>query len=103
MKDEYVTTNLLLAAMLIAGNASIADIEVGGRFSKVKIDMSSLDVSILVSRFRKLADELELAGTSDDDKRPSPVDYSPVYDRSVLGDIEDKYLRLKRMIFQARK
>ena len=102
--SDYETTNLLLASLLMAGNASLSDLEIGSRFSKVKIDISSLDTAVLAIKLRKLADELEQAGESPDaSTSPSEADYGRIYDRSILGDIEDKYLRLKRMIFQGRK
>jgi outer membrane murein-binding lipoprotein Lpp len=102
--SDYETTNLLLASLLMAGNASLSDLEIGSRFSKVKVDISSLDTSVLAAKLRKLADELEQAGDPQIPNTNSPqADYGRIYDRSILGDIEDKYLRLKRMIFQGRK
>ena len=58
---DYETTNLLLASLLMAGNGSLSDLDIGPRFSKVKIDTSSLDTNVLVAKLRKLADELEEA------------------------------------------
>jgi len=91
--EEYITTNLLLAALLIVGNAEIADIEIGPRFSKVKLNLKEMDKTVLATKFKKLIENLN----------EENVDWVSTFDRSILGDIEDKYLRLKRMIFQARK
>ena len=91
--EEYTTTNLLLAALLTVGGAEISDVEIGPRFSKIKLDLTEMDKALLKSKFEKLIDSIE----------KDEVDWSSTFDRSVLGDIEDKYLRLKRMIFQGRK
>ena len=91
--NDFETTNLLLAALLTAGGGQLQDVIVGPRFSRVQVDLSSLDKEALAARFERLA-----VGIRQDDP-----DWTLLFDRSVLGDIEDKYLRLKRMISRSRK
>jgi len=91
--EEYTTTNLLLAALLTVGGAEISDVEIGARFSKIVLNLEELDKNILKNKFQKLLENID----------EEDVDWASAFDRSVLGDIEDKYLRLKRMIFQGRK
>jgi hypothetical protein len=90
---KFETTNLLLAALLISANGDLDDLKVGPRFSKAELDLSSLDAEGLALKLERLA-----VGVRQEDP-----DWTLLFDKSVLGDIEDKYLRLKRMISRARK
>ena len=91
--SDFETTNLLLAALLTVGGAELNDVKVGPRFSKVDIDLTNLDAEALAARFERLAVGI----------RQENPDWTMLFDRSVLGDVEDKYLRLKRMISRSRK
>jgi hypothetical protein len=79
--------------LLISANGDLDDLKVGPRFSKAELDLSGLDVEGLASKLERLA-----VGVRQEDP-----DWTMLFDKSILGDIEDKYLRLKRMISRARK
>ncbi len=92
MKD-FETTNLLLAALLISANADLVELKVGARFSKVHLNLDHVNADELGDKLERLA-----VGVRQEDP-----DWTLLFDKSILGDIEDKYLRLKRMISRARK
>lgn len=57
--QPVMTKNLLLAAVLQAGGASITNMVREGPFYRVTLDTSELDVPQLAADFRRVADTLE--------------------------------------------
>lgn len=92
--SEVRTSNLLLAALLECGGASIARIEYKSRFSLVFLDTSTLSNQALVEKFNRVGRCIE--------KVEDDAEWGMLFNTCMLGELEDKYLRLKRRISQER-
>lgn len=88
------TTNLLYAAVLLTDGAEVLMIKSGPKFSEIFLDVSQLNREHLSQRLQKLAISMQ-----DVDNFP---DVTAVIDNSIMGDIDDKYIRLKRAVIGKR-
>ncbi len=91
---EFKTSNLLLAAFLECGGASIARIELKSRFSVVYMDLTELRDSTLADKLNRVVRCVE--------KVEDDTEWGLLFNACMLGEIEDRYLRLKRRITQER-
>lgn len=85
------TTNLLLAAYLIVGGATLLSLEDAGKFTRVNLDLQTLSKGSLVGHSTQLAARTELSGNT-------MRDWEEVFDYSFLSRVDHEYQRLKRMI-----
>ena len=90
--SEFKTSNLLLAAFLECGGASISRIEYKSRFSVVFLDTAGLKNTTLVDKLGRVGRCVE--------KIEDDAEWSMLFNTCMLGELEDKYLRLKRRISQ---
>lgn len=93
-EETLRTTNLLFAAVLLTNGAEVISINTGARFSEIILDTSLLSRDQLAGKFLKLSIAI---------KHPEEnPDLQNIFNSSILGDIEDKYLRLKRAVVEKR-
>ena len=94
MAEPVRTANLLLAALLDAGGASVIDLERldDGRHVAV-VDMAGFD-RVKVGAALAEAGQAVLAG---------PLDWELWFERSFLDDVDHCYLKLKRFIGRRRQ
>lgn len=85
------TTNLLLAAYLIVGGATLVSLETEGRFTRVFLDLTTLSRKSLVGHANQLASRTEI---SLDTMRS----WEEVFDYSFLSRVDHEYQSLKRRI-----
>ena len=85
------TTNLLLAAYLIVGGATLVSMEDSGRFTRVHLDLRTCATSSLAGHATQLADKIE----GSDNTMKS---WGEVFDYSFLSRVDHEYKRLKKMI-----
>lgn len=83
-------TNLLLAAFLEAGGACVVNIKTKARYSKVELDLSHFNKKALEEKIMRLGRVVGRAEDVDELKH--------IFSASMLGEIEDKYIRLKRRV-----
>jgi DNA-binding XRE family transcriptional regulator len=94
-REEFKTTNLLLASLLEASGATITNIEIGKKFSTITLDVPSYckdSLSNKVERLGRVIGRLE-----------SVDEWKDLFASTVLGDMEDKYVRLKRKITRSKE
>ncbi len=91
---QYSTSNLLLAAFLECGGATITDIKSRDRYSLVYLNLDYLNKDILVSKSDRLGRVVN--------RLEDPSEWNHLFNSCILGEVEDKYLRLKRRIVDER-
>lgn len=89
--DTESTTNLLLAAYLIVGGATLLSMEDSGRFTRVNLDLRTCSKSSLAGHAVQLATRTELSGNT-------MRAWEEIFDYSFLSRVDHEYQRLKRMI-----
>lgn len=94
MPERLRTANLLLAAFLEAGGATIVGMDVtGDAKTVVEMDMAGFDqervATALADAARAVAD--------------GPADWELWFERSYLDDMDHRYLKLKRSIMGRRR
>lgn len=95
MTQEIKVTNLLLAALLECGGAAVNTIEPSRRFSTVSLDLSHFSREQLVDKLNRLVRVIERA--------EDPAEFTQLFSASMLGEMEDKYIRLKRRVVARRE
>lgn len=85
------TTNLLLAAYLIVGGATLVSMEDSGRFTRVHLDLRTCATSSLGGHASQLAVKIESSANTMDA-------WEEVFDYSFLSRVDHEYQRLKKMI-----
>ena len=88
-------TNLLLAAVLECGGAEINGIRPHRRFSTIDLDLTHFSRERLAERVRRLVRVIERIEDDNELKH--------LFSASMLGEVEDKYIRLKRRVVQERE
>jgi hypothetical protein len=91
---DYTTSNLLLAAFLECGGGTIVHIESRKRYSIIHLNLAYLSKDILVNKSNRLSRVI--------DRLEDPSEWSHLFNGCILGEVEDKYLRLKRRIVDER-
>ncbi|MGA1353407.1 MAG: hypothetical protein ACO32I_01280 [Candidatus Limnocylindrus sp.] len=95
MTQEIKVTNLLLASLLECGGASVNTIDPSRRFSTVTLDLTHFSREQLVDKLNRLVRVIERA--------EDPAEFTQLFSASMLGEMEDKYVRLKRRVVSARE
>lgn len=93
MKNIEIT-NLLLAAFLESGGACVIGIKSKSRYSKVELDLSHFNKKALEEKILRLGRVVGRVEDVDELKH--------IFSASMLGEIEDKYIRLKKRVVQER-
>lgn len=94
MSKEIEITNLLLAALLETGGASVTDVIPKTRYSVVKLDISHFSKDALSSKVMRLSRVI--------DRTEDPDELKHIFSASMLGEMEDRYVRLKRRVVKER-
>jgi hypothetical protein len=94
-KQELKTTNLLLAALLEASGATILSLENGKKFTTVTLEIPNYCKDQLLNKIERLTRVVNRVESNDE--------WKDLFSNTVLGDMEDKYVRLKRKITRARE
>lgn len=92
--STYKTSNLLLAAFLECGGAAVVKIDVGHRYSLVYLNLDCLSKDILSNKSDRLS---RVVNRVEDVK-----EWTTLFNGCILGELEDKYYRLKRRIVDER-
>ena len=92
--STYITSNLLLAAFLECGGAAIIDIQVGKRYSQVHLNLDCLSKDLLSEKAGRMSRVI--------DRVEDTKEWTQLFNGCILGEIEDRYLRLKRRIADER-
>lgn len=88
-------TNLLLAAVLQCGGADVDKITPHRRYSSVTLALDHFSRDQLAEKIRRLLRVVERAETDQE--------LSLLFGASMLGEVEDRYIRLKRRVVQERE
>ena len=91
---QFSTSNLLLAAFLECGGATITYIKTRDRYSTVYLNLDYLNKDILESKSKRLGRVVS--------RVEDPSEWMHLFNSCILGEVEDKYLRLKRRIVDER-
>lgn len=94
MTKSIEITNLLLAAFLEAGGACVIGIKPSTRFSKVELDLSHFSKEALEDKIMRLG---RVVGRIEDAE-----ELKHIFSASMLGEVEDKYIRLKKRVVKER-
>ena len=95
MSDRSIDiTNLLLTSLLECGGAVTENIESKHRYSKITIDLTHFNKNALAQKISRLARVVERIESDEELKH--------LFSASMLGELEDKYIRLKRRVVQER-
>jgi hypothetical protein len=94
-KQEFKTTNLLLASLLEASGAVIVSTEIGKKFSTITLEIPNYCKDQLCNKIERLARVVSRMESTDE--------WRDLFSNTVLGDMEDKYVRLKRKITRSRE
>jgi hypothetical protein len=94
-KQELKTTNLLLAALLEASGATILSLENGKKFTTVTLEIPNYCKDQLLNKIERLTRVVNRVESNDE--------WKDLFSNTVLGDMEDKYVRLKRKITRTRE
>ena len=94
MSNEIEITNLLLAALLETGGACVTDVIPKARYSVVKLDISHFNKNALSEKILRLSRVVERA--------EDPEELKHIFSASMLGEMEDRYVRLKRRVVKER-
>lgn len=94
-REEFKTTNLLLASLLEASGATITAIDIGKKFSTITLEVPSYCRDSLSSKIERLG---RVVG-----RQESTDEWKDLFSNTVLGDMEDKYVRLKRKITRSKE
>ena len=89
------TTNLLLAAYLIVGGATLMSLEEAGKFTRINLDLGTLSKEGLVGHATQLA-------TLAQGVKTSVRAWEEVFDYSFLSRVDREYQQLKRLISSRR-
>ena len=92
--NDFSTSNLLLAAFLECGGGAITRIETRSRYSIVHLNLNYLSKDMLASKSDRLSRVIE--------RLEDPSEWTHLFNGCILGEVEDKYLRLKRRIVDER-
>jgi hypothetical protein len=88
--EQFKTTNLLLASLLESGGASIDSIETGKKFSTVTLTVPPYCKDSLQKKAERLLRVIERIENTEE--------WRELFNISVLGEMEDKYVKLKRRL-----
>lgn len=94
-REEFKTTNLLLAALLEAAGATITNIEIGKKFSTITLEIPSYCKDSLANKVERLDRVITRTESVDE--------WKDLFSSTILGDMEDKYVRLKRKITRSKE
>ena len=94
MGNQIEITNLLLAALLETGGACVVEVTPKTRYSAVKLDVSHFNKIALSEKILRLARVVERA--------EDPEELKHIFSSSMLGEMEDRYVRLKRRVVKER-
>ena len=94
-KDALSFTNLLLAAVLECGGAHVNQVRPNRRYSTVDLDLTHFSRDMLVQKISRLLRVIERTEDNQELKH--------LFSASMLGEVEDKYIRLKRRVVQERE
>lgn len=94
MSKNIEITNLLLAALLETGGASVIDVTPKTRYSSVKLDISHFNKNALSEKILRLS---RVVARVED-----PEELKHIFSASMLGEMEDRYVRLKRRVVKER-
>jgi len=92
--NDFKTSNLLLAAFLECGGGAIVKVETRSRYSIVHLNLNYLNKDLLSSKSDRLGRVIE--------RLEDPSEWTHLFNSCLLGEVEDKYLRLKRRIVDER-
>ena len=92
--NDFSTSNLLLAAFLECGGGAVTKIEIRSRYSLVHLNLNYLSKDLLASKSDRLSRVIE--------RLEDPSEWTHLFNSCLLGEVEDKYLRLKRRIVDER-
>jgi len=95
MTQEIKVTNLLLASLLECGGAAVNRIDPSRRYSTVTLDLTHFNRAQLVDKLNRLVRVIERA--------EDPAEFTQLFGASMLGEMEDKYVRLKRRVVSTRE
>jgi hypothetical protein len=87
-------TNLLLAALLECGGGSVEGIESKNRYSKITVNLDHFSRGSLYAKVDRLARVIERAESDEELKH--------LFSATVMGELEDKYVRLKKRVVKER-
>lgn len=91
MDNTESTTNLLLAAYLVTGGATVLSLEESGRYTRVHLDLSTLTRSSLAGHAEQLAMALRCSDCG-------MASLEELFEFSLLGRVDTEYQKLKRLI-----
>lgn len=94
MSNEIEITNLLLAALLETGGASVIGVIPKTRYSTVKLDITHFNKNALSEKILRLSRVVE--------RYEDPEELKHIFGSSMLGEMEDRYVRLKRRVVKER-
>lgn len=95
MQDSSIEiTNLLLAALLECGGGSVENIESKNRYSKIKVNLAHFSRDSLYAKVERLSRVIERAESTEELKH--------LFSATVMGELEDKYVRLKKRVVKER-
>lgn len=94
MANEIEITNLLLAALLETGGACVTHVIPKTRYSVVRLDISHFNKNALSEKILRLSRVVERA--------EDPEELKHIFSASMLGEMEDRYVRLKRRVVKER-
>lgn len=92
---QFKTTNLLLAALLESGGATIDAIESGKKFSTITLTVPPYCKESLEKKSERLHRVIE--------RLEDTEEWRELFNISVLGEMEDKYVKLKRRITRTKQ
>ena len=95
MSDRSIqVTNLLLASLLECGGGQVTDIKSKHRYSLVSVNLEHFSKDALAEKVMRLARVIERIESDEELKH--------LFSASILGELEDKYVRLKRRVVRER-
>ena len=95
MTDRTIqVTNLLLASLLECGGGQTVEIKSKHRYSMVSVDLEHFNKDALAEKVLRLARVIE--------RTESDEELKHLFSASMLGELEDKYIRLKRRVVRER-
>ena len=87
-------TNLLLASLLECGGGVSAQIKSQHRYSRVTVDLTHFSKEALAEKLSRLTRVVERIESDEELKH--------LFSASMLGELEDKYVRIKRRVVRER-
>ena len=94
MEKKIQVTNLLLASLLQSGGAQVECIKTKTRYSVVELDLTHFSTELLADKIARLERVLR--------RMEDPEELKQLFSNTVMGETEDKYIRLKRRVVKER-